>query len=76
MTRMKVDLKVGETLIIGDTKVSLEQKSGQLARLVIVAPDDMPIQPPGTRQRATEASTARKSALHIDKEHTHGEHAV
>lgn len=46
MSKMTVDLKVGETLTIGAATVRLEQKSGQLARLVIVADDATPITPP------------------------------
>lgn len=35
---MKVDLRIGEVLQIGDAIVVLEHKSGRVARLVIHAP--------------------------------------
>lgn len=61
MNKMSIDLKVGETLTIGAATVRLEQKSGQLARLVIVADDATPITPPKARRNT--ASEARMSAL-------------
>ena len=46
MTKMIVDLRKNETLYIGGASVRLEQKSGQVARLVIEAAPDTPIKPP------------------------------
>ena len=43
MSKLIVDVKVGEKLIIGDTVVSLASKSGQLARLEIEASPDIKI---------------------------------
>lgn len=40
---IKIDLKVGEKLQIGDATLVLEQKSGQLARLVIDADKSVPV---------------------------------
>lgn len=40
---IKHDLRVGETIEIGGTKVTLRRKSGQIASLVIDAPDDVQI---------------------------------
>lgn len=70
MNKMSIDLKVGETLTIGAATVRLEQKSGQLARLVIVADDATPITPPKARRNT--ASEARMSALHIETGAHHG----
>ena len=70
MNKMSIDLKVGETLTIGAATVRLEQKSGQLARLVIVADDATPITPPKARREP--ADEARKSAPHIDPGAHHG----
>lgn len=70
MSKMTVDLKVGETLTIGEATVRLEQKSGQLARLVILADDATPITPPKARRNT--ASEARMSALHIETGAHHG----
>ena len=46
MPKLTVDLRINETLMIGDAKVRLERKSGQLARLVIDAPANTCVSPP------------------------------
>lgn len=62
MSKLTVDIKVGEILRIGNTSVQLVKKSGQLARLVIDADQDTPIKTP-----------ARKSVPSDNTEiHTHG----
>lgn len=53
----KTDLKPGDILVIGDTTVRLEKKSGQIARLVIEANESTPITIP---------HVARKSALQTE----------
>lgn len=40
---ISIDLKPGQKLQIGDAIVTLEQKSGQLARLVIDADKSIPV---------------------------------
>lgn len=70
MSKMTIDLKIGETLSIGAATVRLEKKSGQLARLVIVADDNTPITPPKARREP--ASEARMSALHNETGEHHG----
>lgn len=40
---LRVDLKVGESLRIGEAILTLEEKSGQLARLAIEADRSIPI---------------------------------
>lgn len=40
---LTLDLKVGESVAIGDTIVTLQQKSGQLARLHIQADKSVPV---------------------------------
>lgn len=40
---IKMDLRPGEKLRIGDAVITLEQKSGQLARLVIDADKSIPV---------------------------------
>jgi hypothetical protein len=37
MTRLHLDLRVGETFSCGDVRLTLERKSGQVARLIIEA---------------------------------------
>lgn len=70
MSRMFIDLKVGETLTIGTTLVRLEKKSGQVARLAIVADESTTVNIPKTRRNT--ASEARMSALHIESGAHHG----
>lgn len=41
---LKLDLKVGESVKIGNAVVTLEDKSGKIARLAIQAGKDVPIQ--------------------------------
>ena len=53
---LKIDLRVGESVKIGDTVITLEDKSSRIARLAIKAPQSVPI----TRvQQATMASVAK-----------------
>lgn len=68
MNKLAIDLKVGETLIIGTSSIRLEKKSGQLARLVIQADNNTPITTP---------KTARMSVLQATSESTHhGKHII
>lgn len=50
MKRQFFDLKVGDTLTIGDSRVTLEAKSGQRARLRVESEEPTsrgePLQPP------------------------------
>jgi hypothetical protein len=46
MSKMMVDIKIGETLRVGDAAIKLIQKSGQLARLEVTANSDTAIQIP------------------------------
>lgn len=40
---LKLELRVGDSVRIGDAVVTLEDKSGRAARLSIKAPESMPI---------------------------------
>lgn len=44
--KLSVDVKVGETLSVGGANITLMQKSGQLARLVVSAPRETKIVTP------------------------------
>ena len=46
-----IDLKRGETLVIGGATVRLEQKSGQVARLLVEASEETVIKTPGELRR-------------------------
>ena len=41
---LKLELRVGQSVKIGDAVITLEDKSGKLARLSIVADKSVPIQ--------------------------------
>lgn len=41
-----IELRVGETVSVGDASVTLEEKSGQRARLRVVAPPGVRVDPP------------------------------
>ena len=43
MPKLTADIKPSQTITIGDTTVRLESKSGQIARLVIDAPEQVRI---------------------------------
>ena len=47
---LKIDLRPGESLTIGNTTVKLVKKSGQLASLVIEADKGLKIEGPGKRE--------------------------
>lgn len=49
-TRMTVDMQPGDRVLVGDCAVELVHKSGRAARLLIIAPREVPI------QRANEVS--------------------
>ncbi len=67
-TKLTVDLKVNETLMVGTTAIRLEKKSGQIARLVVSAEPQTTITTP---------NAARMSALQDNLEHkNHGQHLI
>ncbi|HHG4356365.1 TPA: hypothetical protein ACPWEY_000053 [Pseudomonas aeruginosa] len=51
MSKISIDLKVGETLAIdkGRIKIILRAKSGQLARIEVRAPDGVVVDPPNRK---------------------------
>lgn len=67
MSKLIVDLKVGETLTVGDAKVRLEKKSGQLARLRIIADESVIVVPPNTRRQSGDVTPQRMSAAISDE---------
>lgn len=56
---LKLELKVGESVKIGDAVVTLEDKSGKIARLAIQADKSVPI----TRVNQTLASHLVKNGI-------------
>lgn len=51
---LKIDLRPGETVTIGDVTVKLVKKSGQLASLVIEADKTIPIKGPQSQGESRE----------------------
>lgn len=56
---LKLELRVGESVKIGDAVVTLEDKSGRVARLAIQADKSVPIQ----RVQPTMASHLAKNGI-------------
>lgn len=52
---IKHDLKHGEELWIGATKIKMVRKSGQVCSLIIDAPDDVVVRTPKSQRREKEA---------------------
>ena len=63
MTKMHVDLKPGQVLIVGGAAIRLEKKSGQVARLLIEAAPDTQIKPP-ERMSALPANAQESTHAH------------
>ena len=55
MKTIHIDLKVGQTMRVAGVSVSLEEKSGQRARLRVVAPPGVDVEPPSRTQGAEQA---------------------
>lgn len=67
---MHIDLRVGQSLRLGDAVVTLQGKSGRMARLTVRAPEAVQLrQQPGAQECAS--SPHRGS-----KEQAHGQHSV
>lgn len=71
-TKLHIELAAGQSLTIGGATVTLERKTGQRARLTVLAPADLPIIRPKTHPRAHECASSPDQG----KEHTHGKHPV
>lgn len=64
MKKMHVDLKLGQVLLIGDTVIRLEKKSGQVARLLIEAAPDTQIKPPARMSAPEPVENTHAHMLH------------
>lgn len=58
---IKHDLKVGEEIWIGDTKVMLRHKSGRICSIVIDAPADVKIRTPKSIRKEQEAKAGQET---------------
>lgn len=72
MTRRTIELIAGECALIGGARITLVEKSGRRARIVIDAPKQVqiihPINKPGAHECASSPSQG--------KEHPHGQYPV
>lgn len=54
---LSIDLRIGETLCVGDARIRLERKDGRRVRLLVQAPRTTKIQPP-PKPRAQECASS------------------
>ena len=67
---MHIDLRVGQSLRLGDAVVTLQGKSGRMARVTVRAPEAVQVrQQPGAQECAP---TPQRGS----KEQAHGQHSV
>ena len=58
---LSVDLRIGETLYVGDARIRLERKDGRRVRLLVQAPRTTKIQtPPKPRAQECASSTTKE----------------
>ena len=58
---LSIDLRIGETLCVGDARISLERKDGCRVRLLVQAPRTTKIQtPPKPRAQECASSTTKE----------------
>lgn len=54
---LSIDLRIGETLCVGDARIRLERKDGRRVRLLVQAPRTTKIQTP-SKPRAQECASS------------------
>ena len=63
---MHIDLRVGESLRVGDAVLTLKEKSGRLARLTVRAPGAVQVrQQPGAQECASSPQRGSKEQAHV-----------
>ena len=72
MTKRIIELAAGESALIGGARITLVEKSGKRARIVVQAPSEVQILHPITNPSAHECA----SSPELGKEHTHGKYPV
>ena len=70
-SKLHVELRIGETLHIGNSTVTLEKKSGQRARLLVQAPADIPVTHPGRNPISNLSAHECASSPELGKEQSH-----
>ena len=62
---MHIDLRVGQSLRVGDAVLTLKEKSGRLARLTVRAPGAVQVrQQPGAQECASSPQRGSKEQTH------------
>ena len=72
MTVMHIELSAGDAIQVGDTTITLIEKSGRRARLTVQASACTAV----TRQPATTTPSALECAPSTPKEPTHGQYPL
>lgn len=72
MNRRYIELAAGDSFSVGGATVTLQQKSGKRARIVVQAPSGIPIVHPITNPSAHECASSPKTG----KELSHGKYAI
>ena len=72
MTKRTIELTYGDSVLIGGARITLVEKSGRRARLVVQAPSGTPIVHPITNPSAHECASSPKTG----KELSHGKYAI
>lgn len=72
MSKRVIELAAGDCALIGGARITLVEKSGKRARIVIEAPREVQIQHPITNPSAHECASSPEQG----KEHSHGEYAL
>ena len=63
---MHIDLRVGQSLRLGDAVLTLQEKSGRMARLTVRAPEAVQVrQQPGAQECASSPHWGSKEQAHV-----------
>lgn len=72
MSKRVIELAAGDSALIGGARITLVEKSGKRARIVVQAPDQVPIVHPIPNPSAHECA----SSPNTGKEPAHGQHPL
>ena len=72
MTKRVIELAAGDSALIGGARITLVEKSGKRARIVVQAPSEVLIEHPITNPSAHECASSPKTG----KELSHGKYAI
>ena len=78
-SKLHVELRIGETLHIGNSTVTLEKKSGQRARLLVQSDAGIRMIPPNAGHKPNTNPSAQECASSPprgSKEQAHGQHPL